>query len=261
MFAGRMNRLPYLFNYVPLMGVTVLLGGRMLGSISLLGQVMLLPGLLVLFVIWLSCQVRRCHDLDWPWWAILVMMLPVLGQLFSLVLLFLPGDDGPNQYGADPRQAPAPKPQATRGLCAAHGLAQSGPEGCVRCRRASDLRASWLVLATAGTAIFAMGAAATHRALMIPAVRRAPARAQAGSATIVVYGANWCGACSEAKAWLDSNGFAYSYRNIEEPGVTEELVAAAKLPPGAIGIPVIGINGVYQSGFDPDELQRTLGGH
>lgn len=46
---------------------------------------------------------QRCRDFGWTGWAILLTALPYIGFLFSLALLFMPGADGENQYGPDPR--------------------------------------------------------------------------------------------------------------------------------------------------------------
>jgi uncharacterized membrane protein YhaH (DUF805 family) len=48
---------------------------------------------------------QRCRDFGWTGWAILLTLVPVVGWLFPFVMLFLPGDSGPNRYGSDPLAA------------------------------------------------------------------------------------------------------------------------------------------------------------
>lgn len=60
---------------------------------------------LALWVIGISISVRRWHDLNKSGWWVLINLIPVLGWIYSLVMLgFMPGDQGPNQYGAPPRE-------------------------------------------------------------------------------------------------------------------------------------------------------------
>ncbi len=62
-------------------------------------------GLGYLAALWvgLATQVKRCHDRGFSgWWVILMNIVP----FWSLISLgVLEGQDGPNQYGADPRGA------------------------------------------------------------------------------------------------------------------------------------------------------------
>lgn len=50
-----------------------------------------------------AVTVRRLHDQDKSGWFMLLSMIPYIGGLIMLVLSFLPGTDGENQYGPDPR--------------------------------------------------------------------------------------------------------------------------------------------------------------
>lgn len=51
---------------------------------------------------WLSAGVRRCHDLGWSGWWILLRLIPIVGLIQGLWLLFAPGEEGENEYGAQP---------------------------------------------------------------------------------------------------------------------------------------------------------------
>jgi uncharacterized membrane protein YhaH (DUF805 family) len=47
----------------------------------------------------LAVMVRRLHDTDRTGWWALAMFIPLVGVVTLIVLLALPGDDRPNQYG------------------------------------------------------------------------------------------------------------------------------------------------------------------
>jgi uncharacterized membrane protein YhaH (DUF805 family) len=54
------------------------------------------PGLAVLS--------RRLHDTGKSFWWVLIGLIPLLGAIVLLVFTCLPGTQGPNQYGSDPKQ-------------------------------------------------------------------------------------------------------------------------------------------------------------
>jgi uncharacterized membrane protein YhaH (DUF805 family) len=43
--------------------------------------------------------VRRAHDIGWTGWSALWMIVPVLGFIYALILLFRSGQSGVNMYG------------------------------------------------------------------------------------------------------------------------------------------------------------------
>jgi uncharacterized membrane protein YhaH (DUF805 family) len=50
-----------------------------------------LPGIMM--------STRRLHDLDMSGWMQLVFYIPIIGQLFMLYVMFVPGTNGHNRYG------------------------------------------------------------------------------------------------------------------------------------------------------------------
>ena len=68
---------------------------------------------LAVFLPSLGVGIRRLHDTNRSGWWILIGLIPVLGWIWLIVLLVLPGDPGPNRYGNDPygRGAAAYDPQ------------------------------------------------------------------------------------------------------------------------------------------------------
>lgn len=75
---------------------------------------------------------------------------------------------------------------------------------------------------------------------------------------ITVYGANWCGDCRRAKKFMDDNGVAYDWVDIEDDPAAVDLVL--KLNGGKRVIPTI----VFEDGsilIEPtnSELASKLG--
>ena len=55
----------------------------------------LLPGIAV--------SVRRLHDLGKSGWLLLIVLIPVIGGIWLLVLMCIEGNPGKNAYGANPK--------------------------------------------------------------------------------------------------------------------------------------------------------------
>lgn len=50
----------------------------------------------------IALMIRRLHDLGKSGYFVLIALVPVIGVIFSVCLFCIPGQDGYNQYGADP---------------------------------------------------------------------------------------------------------------------------------------------------------------
>jgi uncharacterized membrane protein YhaH (DUF805 family) len=107
-FAGRARRAEYwwytLFN-VLLYAVVIALGfllGYLTESNAILGAVIFIYVLGVLLPT-LAVTCRRLHDAGLSGWWQLLGIIP-LGGIVVLVMTILPGSQGLNQYGPDPRQ-------------------------------------------------------------------------------------------------------------------------------------------------------------
>lgn len=72
---------------------------------------------------------------------------------------------------------------------------------------------------------------------------------------VVLYGANWCGACRKAKKYLDAKGVDYEERNIDDPRFAKELVEKT----GQRGIPVIEVDGRVLTGFSAARYDELIG--
>lgn len=58
---------------------------------------------LVLFLPSLAVGARRLHDINKSGWYLLLMLLPLIGWVWLIILHAKEGDEGPNEYGADPK--------------------------------------------------------------------------------------------------------------------------------------------------------------
>lgn len=61
---------------------------------------------LVLFLPSLSVQVRRLHDTDKSGWWSLLGLIPLIGNIFLLIMCTFKGTPGTNRFGEDPLLVP-----------------------------------------------------------------------------------------------------------------------------------------------------------
>ncbi len=113
-FSGRARRSEYwlftLFIILVEIAFFILLGvlGGGLGGGQMNGLGMGLTGIYGLFVLGiiipsLAVSFRRLHDTDRSAWWLLIAFLPFIGGLVLLVFTLLPGTNGPNKFGPDPK--------------------------------------------------------------------------------------------------------------------------------------------------------------
>jgi glutaredoxin len=78
---------------------------------------------------------------------------------------------------------------------------------------------------------------------------------------VIIYGAEWCGACHEAARYLRSKGIAFVEKDVEkDSGAASEMqqkLARNGLRAGSI--PVIDVRGKVMVGFNPQEVESALG--
>jgi uncharacterized membrane protein YhaH (DUF805 family) len=74
-----------------------------MGTVGTMAVAILIVGLCGILVPSIAVQVRRFHDQDKSGWFALLNLIPYAGSLIVLVFMLLPGTEGDNQYGPDPR--------------------------------------------------------------------------------------------------------------------------------------------------------------
>ena len=51
----------------------------------------------------LAVMIRRMHDIGKSGWFLFILFIPLAGIIWFIISLCTKGDDGPNEYGADPK--------------------------------------------------------------------------------------------------------------------------------------------------------------
>jgi glutaredoxin len=83
----------------------------------------------------------------------------------------------------------------------------------------------------------------------------------ASHGVVIVYGAEWCGACHEAMRYLRRRGVAYVEKDVEKDPSAEREMQEKLARNGLRGgsIPVLDVRGKVMIGFNPSEVDAALG--
>lgn len=113
-FQGRLNRLPF-FLWSILVAVVSAAGQALMALGGVLGLVLGVAVMVVAIIFSLMIAVQRIHDIDKSGWWWLILLVPIVGFIFALILLFKRGTTGDNRFGPDPLyQAPSAAPPGTQ---------------------------------------------------------------------------------------------------------------------------------------------------
>ncbi len=109
---GRIGRLRYLAWSMALMAAALgllLIAGMTFAASTVLGVI--ITGVFGIGFLLVSIQigVQRLHDVGWSGWLMLLYLVPVIGTVFPLVVLLMPGNAGSNRFGP-------PQPPNTRAV-------------------------------------------------------------------------------------------------------------------------------------------------
>lgn len=103
--AGRIGRLRYLawsaacfLAGLPLFLIATLL----MGMSPVLGGLLIAAIAIAAIVVSLLIGVQRLHDIGWSGWLLLLNLVPVVGGVFALLMLVVPGTAEANRYGPPP---------------------------------------------------------------------------------------------------------------------------------------------------------------
>ncbi|MFD1602050.1 DUF805 domain-containing protein [Flavobacterium artemisiae] len=107
-FSGRARRSEYWFYTLATLIISVILAifDTFIGSsVGMLVETGILRGIysLLVFLPGLAVLVRRLHDVGKSGWFFLVVLIPIGGAIWLLVVLCTEGDKGTNAYGPDPK--------------------------------------------------------------------------------------------------------------------------------------------------------------
>jgi len=83
----------------------------------------------------------------------------------------------------------------------------------------------------------------------------------AAQTTVIIYGAEWCGACHEAAAYLRKKGIPFVEKDIEkDPQAAHEMQSKLRMNGIRTGsIPVIDVRGKVMVGFSAGSIDEALG--
>ena len=110
-FSGRLGRLRYvaygmgsymlmMIAMIPLVGVSAFMGGEpTMSAVSMAIMGVLYLAILVLAVMFGK---RRLNDLNRSGWFFLLFLVPIVGFLLAIYMMFFPGTDGDNKFGPAP---------------------------------------------------------------------------------------------------------------------------------------------------------------
>lgn len=78
---------------------------------------------------------------------------------------------------------------------------------------------------------------------------------------VIIYGAEWCGPCHQAAAYLRQRGIQFVEKDIEKDGAAAKEMQTKLRAAGLSGgsIPVIDVRGRVMQGFSPNSIEAALG--
>ena len=104
--SGRIGRVRY-FVYGTGMYILIAIAAAALAAV--IGSAAMVVMWIALLPIWFMLAIQRSHDFNTSGWLSILVLIP----LVNLIFLFIPGTQGPNNYG------PPPPPNSTRVVVAA----------------------------------------------------------------------------------------------------------------------------------------------
>lgn len=106
-FNGRARRSEYWYYTLATILISIVLGILDYGSELAfdIGELGILRGLysLAVFIPGLAVMIRRLHDVGKSGWFLFILIIPLVGVIWLFILLCTEGNDGSNEFGADPK--------------------------------------------------------------------------------------------------------------------------------------------------------------
>lgn len=108
--SGRIGRVRYLAWSAVLMAAVfgLYIVTALFGMVATwLAGLLLIPIVIAAVVVSVQIGVQRLHDMGMSGWLWLLNLIPFVGSVFAIIMLVVPGSEGPNRYG------PPPPPNST----------------------------------------------------------------------------------------------------------------------------------------------------
>lgn len=110
MFSGRLNRIGYFLAFVFiivyfLVPLILQISFRSSGTsniralVNIVSLIWGLAGMILMIPAGISINIRRWHDLNKSGWYTLLGLIPLVGYVLPIILLFVPGTKSSNNYG------------------------------------------------------------------------------------------------------------------------------------------------------------------
>lgn len=102
---GRIGRVRYLGWSMALMLLGMLAYGIAAGLMfasPIIGGILAIPVVIAAVTVSVMIGVQRLHDIGWSGWLWLLNFIPLVGGIFAILMMVIPGTQGGNRYGAPP---------------------------------------------------------------------------------------------------------------------------------------------------------------
>jgi uncharacterized membrane protein YhaH (DUF805 family)/glutaredoxin len=246
-FSGRLGRLDYFSGSMlsTLIWLVFTLFAALSGKLALVGF-----GMFVSIIFALRCIALRLHDTGRSGWLSLVGLVPVLGGLMGLWLLFAGGEDDDNEYGAVP-----PEGGGRRALLVLLSIFVVSAIGWRSMSSSPDkaLRFMAAMSAMQGKATAAEADDDDDEGTTQGAVT------YASNNRIDLYVIAGCNDCEQMRSWLNANGLYYTTYSVDSDQHAAERLHSIIPGGGSVQLPVLEINGKVLPGNPPiDEVHRHL---
>ena len=102
---GRIGRMRYLGWSMALMLLAMLaygITGGLMAVAPIIGGILMIPVVIGAVTVSVMIGVQRLHDIGWSGWLWLLNLIPLVGGIFALLMLVIPGTSHANRYGPPP---------------------------------------------------------------------------------------------------------------------------------------------------------------
>jgi uncharacterized membrane protein YhaH (DUF805 family) len=110
-FRGRSRRKEYWYFvlFTLIISVALSIVDVLIGTWYPSSSIGLLSGIfsLAILIPSIAVSVRRLHDIGRTGWWVLIGLVPIIGPIVLIVFAIMDSESGGNQYGANPKTAPA----------------------------------------------------------------------------------------------------------------------------------------------------------